>query len=312
MLRFFSGSKCLSLKRRREFSEERKGKSKRPCQVEIIPISISSDSSSNSSDISSQPKYVRSVLLKTSRDSVLTINEKSSPNQNIHGEQTKTLNNIRKELFKDASREPKTESEGLKTAALSCKVLEPSLLKEEMEKSSESKSSGVSTHLTNPCSSIYNHSHSDGSSPSFSQSSSFSSLMNTSPAESSKRIQSSSAGSNGSTKSDTEEGKLEINDPKSTPNARHDEKKKCLVWKDPLDLESDEGAYFNDDTLSLSSSASSEEEQLLSLKEILKRSRVPDTPDKTAFSEPSTPLNKASVSTFYFMALFVLFSYFPV
>ncbi|KAK1791100.1 hypothetical protein P4O66_002136 [Electrophorus voltai] len=72
--------------------------------------------------------------------------------------------------------------------------------------------------------------------------------------------------------------------------------KRALVWKDPLDLElvDERGLGLDTCSLSLSSSNSSEEEKLLSLQEILERSaHVPATPEKGAFSEPSTPLPKA-------------------
>ncbi|XP_062852138.1 SMC5-SMC6 complex localization factor protein 2 [Trichomycterus rosablanca] len=283
------GSKCLSLKRRREFSGERRMESKRLCQedVEDMPISISSSSSSGSSVISSPPKYIRRAFLKNSTNSVLTIKEKPSPTQNSHSEQTKTSNIICKELFKDPSREPKSESQRLKTEAPSAKVLGTSQVKEEMGKFSESESPGVSTHLPHPCSSPYNNnSYSDGGSTTSSHFSSSPGFMDTSSPKPFKHTQ---LGSPGSKKS---EGQTKKHDPMPTPKARHDdEKKKCLVWKDPFDLDED----VDDCALSLSSSTSTEEEQLLSLKEILERSsRVPDTPDKMAFSEPSTPLTKVS------------------
>ncbi|XP_058241373.1 SMC5-SMC6 complex localization factor protein 2 isoform X3 [Hemibagrus wyckioides] len=63
-----------------------------------------------------------------------------------------------------------------------------------------------------------------------------------------------------------------------------------LVWQDPLDLDSGEDEWLDSCVLSLSSSHSSEEDQLLPLKDILARSTcVLTTPEKMTFSEPSTP-----------------------
>ncbi|KAJ8418097.1 hypothetical protein AAFF_G00138060 [Aldrovandia affinis] len=63
------------------------------------------------------------------------------------------------------------------------------------------------------------------------------------------------------------------------------------------DLELHLGAYAGRGSSSASSS-SSEDEPLLSLKEILERSvRPPHTPDKAAFSEPSTPIQKLPAPT---------------
>lgn len=79
------------------------------------------------------------------------------------------------------------------------------------------------------------------------------------------------------------------------------EQKCCPQWKDPLYIELGDDS---DDELrercaiSLSSSSSShEDEQLPSLRDILDWSvRVPVTPEKDAFSEPNTPVQKAAVS----------------
>lgn len=80
-----------------------------------------------------------------------------------------------------------------------------------------------------------------------------------------------------------------------------EEHKCCPQWKDPLDIEL--GDDWDDElrehcVISLSSSSSShEDEQLPSLKEILDWTvRVPVTPEKDAFSEPNTPVQKAAVS----------------
>lgn len=60
--------------------------------------------------------------------------------------------------------------------------------------------------------------------------------------------------------------------------------------EDPIDVELDLGLSFALDLDLTQSSHSSEEEQLLSLQEMMQRvTKPPDTPEKGAFSEPSTP-----------------------
>ncbi|XP_041922592.1 uncharacterized protein slf2 isoform X3 [Alosa sapidissima] len=61
-----------------------------------------------------------------------------------------------------------------------------------------------------------------------------------------------------------------------------------VVWVDPLEDDLGFGAGLD---CALSDTSSSEDEKLLSLQEIMERSvRPPPTPDKDAFSEPSTPV----------------------
>ncbi|XP_071382706.1 SMC5-SMC6 complex localization factor protein 2 isoform X2 [Centroberyx affinis] len=60
--------------------------------------------------------------------------------------------------------------------------------------------------------------------------------------------------------------------------------------EDPLDVELDLGLSFELDLDLTQSSQSSEEDQLMSLQEMMARmAKPPDTPEKGAFSEPSTP-----------------------
>lgn len=66
--------------------------------------------------------------------------------------------------------------------------------------------------------------------------------------------------------------------------------KKQVNEEDPIDVELDLGLSFALDLDLSQSSHSSEEEQLLSLQEMMERATKPsDTPEKGAFSEPSTP-----------------------
>lgn len=67
--------------------------------------------------------------------------------------------------------------------------------------------------------------------------------------------------------------------------------------EDPIDVELDLGLSFALDLDLTQSSHSSEEEQLLSLQEMMERvTKPPDTPDKGAFSEPSTPGHRSCQS----------------
>ncbi|KAM7385590.1 hypothetical protein PAMP_001667 [Pampus punctatissimus] len=66
--------------------------------------------------------------------------------------------------------------------------------------------------------------------------------------------------------------------------------RKQLNKEDPIDVELDLGLSFALDLDLTQSSHSSDEEQLLSFQEIMDRvTKPPDTPEKGAFSEPSTP-----------------------
>lgn len=66
--------------------------------------------------------------------------------------------------------------------------------------------------------------------------------------------------------------------------------RKQVYKEDPIDVELDLGLSFALDLDLTQSSHSSEEEQLLSLQEMMARvTKPPETPEKGAFSEPSTP-----------------------
>ncbi|XP_039995625.1 SMC5-SMC6 complex localization factor protein 2 [Xiphias gladius] len=71
--------------------------------------------------------------------------------------------------------------------------------------------------------------------------------------------------------------------------------RKQVNEEDPIDVELDLGLSFALDVDLTQSSHSSEEEQLLSLQEMMERvTKPPDTPEKGAFSEPSTPGHHSS------------------
>lgn len=70
-----------------------------------------------------------------------------------------------------------------------------------------------------------------------------------------------------------------------------------VIEEDPIDVELDLGLSFALDMDLTQSSQSSEEEHLLSLQEMMERAyKPPDTPEKAAFSEPSTPGHLSSKS----------------
>lgn len=72
--------------------------------------------------------------------------------------------------------------------------------------------------------------------------------------------------------------------------------RKQMDDQDPLDVEFDLGLSFALDLDLSQSSQSSDEEQLLSLQEMMERAaQPPDTPEKGAFSEPSTPGHQGSL-----------------
>lgn len=73
--------------------------------------------------------------------------------------------------------------------------------------------------------------------------------------------------------------------------------RKPVHEEDPIDVELDLGLSFALDLDLSQSSHSSEEEQLLSLQEMMERvTKPPDTPEKGAFSEPSTPGHRSCQS----------------
>lgn len=72
--------------------------------------------------------------------------------------------------------------------------------------------------------------------------------------------------------------------------------RKQMDDQDPLDVEFDLGLSFALDLDLSQSSQSSDEEELLSLREMMERAaHPPDTPEKGAFSEPSTPGHQGSL-----------------
>lgn len=73
------------------------------------------------------------------------------------------------------------------------------------------------------------------------------------------------------------------------------EKKHSPKWKDPLDIElGDDSEDDLRESCIINLSSSDEDEQLPSLREIMDwRTCEPVTPEKDAFSEPSTPVPKA-------------------
>uniref|UniRef100_A0A1A8QPY9 Family with sequence similarity 178, member A n=1 Tax=Nothobranchius rachovii TaxID=451742 RepID=A0A1A8QPY9_9TELE len=73
--------------------------------------------------------------------------------------------------------------------------------------------------------------------------------------------------------------------------------KKEVNEEDPADVELDLGLSITYDIKETQSSDGSEEEELVSFQEIMERvTKVPDTPEKEAFSEPSTPGLRSSQS----------------
>ncbi|KAM9477129.1 SMC5-SMC6 complex localization factor protein 2 isoform 2-T4 [Clarias gariepinus] len=270
------GVRSLSLKRRRTSSAERHGDGKRLCQEDVgfvpTPICVSS------SNVSSPPKFVKCAFLKTTNSSVLTLNEKKSPTNNNHaGDRIKSTNNVSKQLFQ----EPRPESHKLSTI-LSIVVDGTGHQKEEVKRSTENKWLIDNSSTTDPCHSLSSKLNKKQSSPVFSYTSSVPSHMDKSKTCNPLQQEVTSPpffnimGSHNS-KTITKERK-DVAD------------KQDLVWKDPIDLELGEEMEVESCVLSLSSSHSSAEDHLLSLKEILEGStRVPDTPEKTTFSEPSTP-----------------------
>ncbi|XP_046690406.1 SMC5-SMC6 complex localization factor protein 2 isoform X2 [Silurus meridionalis] len=280
------GGRSLSLKRRRESSAERHGESKNLCQKEsgFTP----SSNSGSSSQISSSPKFIKCAFLKTSNAAVLTLSEKCSPAlNNSPGDRIMASNHVAKQLFP----EPRTDNHGLQTATLSTVVHETDHQKELMQRSTENKcplgysvtdgqchspSSTLIPKQEERCSPV-----SSGTSFSPDHKDRFKTI---SPLQQPEATLPSSQHSTGSHVAKT-----------LTKGKKDEDEKEDLVWKDPLDLEFEEDVGLEICALSLSSSHSSEEDRLLSLQEILQHSaRVPATPDKAAFSEPSTPGIKVS------------------
>ncbi|XP_035387738.1 SMC5-SMC6 complex localization factor protein 2 isoform X2 [Electrophorus electricus] len=277
------GGRSRSLKRQREGSTERTSETERLCE-ENNRLILNSPSSSLS------PQYIKRVCLRTSS---APVGHKYSP--------------IPERLsFKEPSREPRSESCKPQTVTRTTEVLRKDHLKKGIETSIESRCS-INNPLTSDLfpstsSKTSQNCNNEGHSPASSHTSSLSSLMDedktslfpyklkpTVPGF--PELTESSRGDVDEEKKTTSRASL-----CSVTVKQDTAEKRALVWKDPLDLElvDERGLGLDTCSLSLSSSNSSEEEKLLSLQEILERSaHVPATPEKGAFSEPSTPLPKA-------------------
>nr|XP_040035078.1 uncharacterized protein slf2 isoform X3 [Gasterosteus aculeatus aculeatus] len=107
-------------------------------------------------------------------------------------------------------------------------------------------------------------------------------------------------------------GELETGPATSTPHCSRplpperrasDGRRRPASEEDPIDLDLDLGLSFAVDMDLTQSSQSSEEEQLLSLQEMMERvSKPPATPAKLAFSEPGTPGNHSCPSSTQLLA----------
>ncbi|KAF5900932.1 SMC5-SMC6 complex localization factor protein 2-like isoform X1, partial [Clarias magur] len=272
-----AGVRSLSLKRRRTSSAETNGDGKRLCLED--DVFVSSPTCVSSSNFSSPPKFVKRAFLKTTNSSVVTLNEKESPTINNHaGNRIKSTNNVSKQLF----HEPRAESHKLQTAILSTVIDGPVHQKEEVKRSTENKCLMDNSSTADPCPSRSSKLNQKHGSPVFSHTSSVSGHMDKS--ETCNPLQQKVA-------SPSSRNIMGSHNSKTITRERKDvADKQDLVWKDPIDLELGEEMEVESSVLSLSSSHSSSEDHLLSLKEILEGStRVPATPEKTTISEPSTP-----------------------
>lgn len=238
---------------------------KRPCQEELERYS----SSTSSSISGSPPKFIKRAFLKTFNEPVLTLKEKCSPKlNNPPGDRIKSSNNVAKQLFQ----EPRTESNKFQTATSSTTGHRTGLHEEDP--------------CTSPSSKLDPKRRASGS-PVFSHTSSLPGLTDRS------EISCPSQQPNATSPSSLDV--MDLHNSKTIHRARKDVD---LVWQDPLDFDLGEDERLDSCALSLSSSHSSEEDQLLPLKDILARSTcVLTTPEKMTFSEPSTPGLKDAVST---------------
>ncbi|XP_036429868.1 SMC5-SMC6 complex localization factor protein 2 isoform X2 [Colossoma macropomum] len=296
----------LSLKRQRESSTDGKREGKRLRQEDscLTPSSANISSSTGAQSISSPPKYVKCAILKTSSEKgSLILEDRKKTSSSLSS-------SLARQLFKEPSREPRSENCKPQLVTQPSNVSGIGRLKDEKKKSNESKCQVVSslTADTSPLLSckLTQKCRDERSSAASSHTSSLPGLINeikiSSPPHQSELKAPTSIGPMGSKKGEIKTPKQ---DPDSSPRAslpstpakQDGEKKRGVVWKDPLDLELgyDGELGLESCALSLNSSSSSDEEQLLSLQEILERSaRVPTTPEKGAFSEPSTPAPKAT------------------
>ncbi|TSW48780.1 SMC5-SMC6 complex localization factor protein 2 [Bagarius yarrelli] len=281
--------RSLSLKRRRDSSAEIHEEGKRLCQEEMK--CTSSSTTSSLSAFSSPPQYIKRAFLKRSDEPVLTLKEKCSPTSNNHtGDRIKVFNNVAKQLFE----EPRTESHKLQTATLSTMSHEAAHQKQEI-RSSENKCFIGNSFTADSCTIPHTklpRKQEDGGSPASSHTSL--SLGQTGKSECSSPLQQPNVTSR------TSLDVMDSHNSKTSLRAGKDvEHKNDLALQDPLDLDCEFDEGLGSCVLSLSSSQSSEEDQLLSLKEIMARSTcVPATPDKMTFSAPSTPGPKLAPEDF--------------
>ncbi|KAK3554411.1 hypothetical protein QTP70_023059 [Hemibagrus guttatus] len=263
-----AGGKSLPLKRRRESSTERHREGKRLCQEEVERYS----SSTSSSISGSPPQFIKRAFLKTFDEPVLTLKEKCSPTlNNPTGDRIKASNNVAKQLFQ----EPRSESHKFQTAT-------PSSTGHGTGRSTEKKCLTGNSATADPCTSPSNkldQKQGESGSPVSSHTSSLPGLTDRS--EIHCPFQQPNV---------TSPSSLDVMDSYNSKTIHRTRKDVDLVWQDPLDLELGEDEGLDNCVLSLSSSQSSEDDQLLPLKDILARSTcVLATPEKMTFSEPSTP-----------------------
>lgn len=259
------------------------------CQEEVGLTPPSTNCSASS--FSSPPKFVKPAFLKTVNEPVLTLNERRSPTLNNPTEdKIKGSTSVAKRLFQES----RTESNKLQTATLSTMVQATGHQKEDMRRSTENKCPTGNSATADPCLSISSKPYQKQEVASSSVSSHTSPLPKLMerfeiccPLQEPKVTSPSSLDIMSSQHS------------KTITKVMKEEKKRDLVWKDPLDLELGDDVAVESCVLSLSSSShSNEEDHLLSLQEILERSTcVVATPEKLTFSEPSTPGPKIAVST---------------
>ncbi|KAI4878417.1 hypothetical protein NFI96_029313, partial [Prochilodus magdalenae] len=291
----------LSLKRRREDSSDGRSEGKRLCQEEpcLTPTSANISSFTGAQNISSPPKYVKCAIVKASSDKgSLTLEDRTKTS-------TSLSSSLARQLFKEPSREPRLES--CKSWLVTPPINVSGVGHQEEEKRSNESQCHVGGSLTfdalHSCKPVQKCSD-DRSSPASSPTSSLPGLIDevkiSSPPHQSELKAPTSIGLTGSKKGEIKAPKQDpdsvpIASLPSAPTKQDRDEKRDIVWKDPLDLELGYDGDYGLESCALSLSSSSEEEQLLSLQEILERSaRVPATPEKDAFSEPSTPVPKTA------------------
>ncbi|CAM4727477.1 unnamed protein product [Leuciscus chuanchicus] len=325
------GRLSLTAKRKREGSTDGEKEIKRPC-ADFQPTP-------SSSIITSPLKFVRRAFVKSSNDSVITINEKQSPTKLPSASNTnnkpRPSSSIPKQLFKPC-KDSNTGSDKLHSFQLtkSPTTAEPKdvmpknhktpssqrHLRKDSPKSSTTfdnietlftpdycislpkthnkKTNGEREICTVPTHTSPSSSHEEGV------------QIRSSPHQTDLRSPSFAEQASSCKIEPDERTHLKVEQSRSPkaimpgPAASvkvegSREQKCCPQWKDPLDIElgDDSGDELRERcAISLSSSSSSDEdEQLPSLRDILDWSvRVPVTPEKDAFSEPNTPVQKAA------------------